>query len=248
MFASLTGLGLSSAAGLNAYVPLLLVGSLARFTDLLPLGTAWQWLEHPATLVILCVLLVVEFAADKIPALDTINDVIQTVVRPTSGGITFGAGASTVEISAITGEASGADGGNGFSLGPVLAGVVVALIFHVVKSLARPVANAMTFGCAAPIISFLEDVVSFFTALFAVLVPLLILVIFPLMVGGGVWMMRRRRRLKRDAEGAQTPGAIGTATTYPVRGGGHPQGRGGWPPQGQGGWPTPGKDGRPPHG
>lgn len=197
MFAALTGLGLSSAAGLNAYVPLLVAGTLARFTDFLPLSPAWQWLEHPATLIVLGVLLVVEFIADKVPALDSVNDVVQTVVRPTSGGITFGAGASTMELAEITGEASGADGGNGFGPGPVLAGVLVALAFHLVKSLARPMANTMTFGCAAPVVSFLEDVISFLTALLAVLVPILIVVVFPLMIGVGVWLLRRRRRPKR---------------------------------------------------
>lgn len=207
MFATLTGLGLASAAGLNAYVPLLVVGLLARFTDLVPLSENWQWLEHPATLTIVGVLLLVELVADKIPALDSVNDVIQTVVRPTSGGITFGAGASSVDLAQITGEASGADGGSGSVWGPVITGVVVALVFHVLKSLARLAANTMSFGCAAPIISFLEDAVSFLTSLLAVLIPVMILVILPLLVVVGVWMVRRRRRLKR------------AHPTYPEQGG-----------------------------
>lgn len=196
MFATLTGVGLASAAGLNAYIPLLAVGLIARFTDLIPLGGAWQWLEHPITLVTLTVLLAVEFTADKVPALDSVNDSLQTVVRPTSGGITFGAGASTVELTEITGAASGATAGDGTSWGPVVAGVVIALLFHLAKALSRPVVNAMTFGFAAPVISFLEDVVSFVTSLMAILLPVLILVLFPLMVLGGVWALRRRRSLR----------------------------------------------------
>ncbi|PDP86321.1 hypothetical protein CQJ94_18205 [Glycomyces fuscus] len=206
MLTTLTGLGLASAAGLNAYIPLLLVGLLARFTDLVPLGGSWQWIEHPVTLVVLTVLLVVEFAADKIPAVDSFNDALQTVVRPTSGGITFGAGASAVQLEEITGAASGAAaGGDGVSWWAVVAGVVVALAFHAVKALARPVANSVSLGCAAPVVSFLEDAVSFVTSLLALLVPVLILVVFPLMVVGGVWAVRRRRRLRRERREAPGP-------------------------------------------
>ncbi|WP_150236360.1 DUF4126 domain-containing protein [Nocardiopsis quinghaiensis] len=201
MFATLTGLGLASAAGLNAYIPLLAVGLIARFTDLVPLGESWQWIEHPVTLVVLTVLLVVEFVADKVPAFDSANDVLQTVVRPTSGGITFGAGASAVELTElteITGAASGTAAGEGASWGPVVAGVVIALLFHLVKALARPVVNTMTAGCAAPAVSFLEDAASLVTSLAALLLPVLVLVVFPLMVLAGVWAARRGRRLRRE--------------------------------------------------
>lgn len=199
MFVTLTGLGLSSAAGLNAYVPLLLVGLIARYTELIPLGAAWTWLEHPLTLIILVVLLVVEFTADKFPALDSVNDLVQTLVRPTSGGITFGAGASTVQWSEITGQASGAaaDAG-GLEWGPMIAGALIALAFHLVKALARPVLNAMSLGLAAPVVSFAEDVVSFFTSLLAILLPALILIVFPLMVLTGVWVVRHRRRSRAE--------------------------------------------------
>jgi hypothetical protein len=205
MLATLTGLGLSSAAGLNAYIPLLAVGLIARFTDLIPLGSAWQWLEHPVTLVVLTVLLVIEFGADKIPALDSVNDIVQTVVRPSAGGITFGAGASAVDLAELTGSASaasaaGAATGDGVSWGPVIAGMVIALAFHAVKTLARPILNSMSFGAAAPVVSLLEDVASFLTSMVAILLPLLILVVFPLMVLGGVWVVRgRRRRRARKA-------------------------------------------------
>ncbi|MFB8770029.1 DUF4126 domain-containing protein [Nocardiopsis alba] len=207
MFATLTGLGLSSAAGLNAYIPLLLVGLVARFTDLIPLGPTWAWLEHPVTLISLGVLLVVEFAADKFPALDSVNDVVQTIVRPTSGGITFGAGASTVELSEITGEASGAAvSSGGVDWGPVIAGVLIALAFHLVKALSRPVVNTMSLGCAAPVVSFLEDVVSFLTSLMAILLPVLILIVFPAMVFAAVWVVRRRRRLRSERRDRRASG------------------------------------------
>ncbi|MFD3686597.1 DUF4126 domain-containing protein [Nocardiopsis sp. NPDC058631] len=209
MFATLTGLGLASAAGLNAYIPLLAVGLLARFTDLVPLGDAWLWIEHPVTLVTLAVLLVVEFAADKFPAVDSVNDVIQTVVRPTSGGIVFGAGASTVELSEITGAASGAVAGDGTGISwvPVIAGVVVALLFHVAKAMTRVVTNGVSLGCSAPLVSLAEDFVSLVTSLLAILVPLLILILFPVMVVGGVLLVRRVRRARAERHAARNQGA-----------------------------------------
>jgi uncharacterized membrane protein len=88
----LTGFGLATAAGLNAYIPLLTLGLLARFTDLVTLPAGWAWLENGWVMAIVAVLLVVEVVADKVPALDSVNDVIQTFVRPTAGGIVFGSG------------------------------------------------------------------------------------------------------------------------------------------------------------
>lgn len=209
MLTALTGIGLSTAAGLNAYIPLLLVGLIARFTDLLVLGDSWTWLEHPVTLVLLTVLLVVEFLADKFPAVDSVNDVIQTVVRPTSGGIVFGAGASAVELSEITGAASGAAAGDGVSWGPVVAGVAIALVFHVLKFLGRLAANSVTAGCAAPFVSFFEDVVSFLTSITAILLPVLILLVVPVLAAAGALMVRRSRRLRAERAADREAGAPG---------------------------------------
>ena len=59
MLEFLTGSGLAAAAGMNAYIPLLLVGLLGRFTSIVELPSSWQWLENPWTLGVLAVLLVV---------------------------------------------------------------------------------------------------------------------------------------------------------------------------------------------
>lgn len=226
MLATLTGLGLSASAGLNAYVPLLMVGLMARYTDAVPLGQTWQWLEHPATLVVLGVLLAVELVADKVPALDSLNDTLQTFVRPTSGGVTFAAGSTSVPIDGIVGEASGADGGGGgLAWGALLIGCLIALAFHVVKTLARPVANTATLGCAAPVLSAVEDAVSFLTSLFAVVVPLLVLVILPLLVFAGLLILRRRRRARALR-----------STTAPASGDPGPYGPGPHGPGPAGGW------------
>src|SRR5690606_40724991 len=101
MLEVLTGAGLAAAAGLNAYIPLLVMGLAARF-DWIGLPTGWTWLSNEWVLVIMGLLLVVEVVADKVPAVDSVNDWIQTVVRPAAGGIVFagGIGAETVAAAA----------------------------------------------------------------------------------------------------------------------------------------------------
>ena len=71
MLEILTGTGLAVAAGLNAYIPLLLLGLAARFLDVVALPSGWAWLENEWVLGGLAVLLVIEVVADKVPVVDT---------------------------------------------------------------------------------------------------------------------------------------------------------------------------------
>lgn len=193
----LTGLGLASAAGLNAYIPLLALGLLGRFTDLVNLPSGFAWLENGWVLVIVAVLLTVEVVADKIPALDSVNDVIQTVVRPTSGGIVFGAGTAS-QTAAVTDPGAFVSSGQWI---PVAIGVAVALVMHLTKTAVRPVANVATAGVAAPVLSTFEDVTSVGLVFAAVLLPVLVLVAL-VVIGWAaftLWRRRRRRSSSRPA-------------------------------------------------
>ena len=89
----LAGFGLAGAAGLNAWLPLLIVGLAARFTNWITLGSPYSLLSEPIVLLILLILLGVEVFADKVPGARTVNDVIHTVIRPTAGAILFAANA-----------------------------------------------------------------------------------------------------------------------------------------------------------
>lgn len=191
----LTGAGLATAAGLNAYIPLLALGLLARFTDLVNLPPAWAWLENGWVLGIVAVLLAIEVVADKVPALDSINDVVQTVVRPTSGGIVFGSGASAQ---------TAADPGQLVQSGtwiPVVIGVVLALVVSLTKTAVRPVANVASAGFAAPVLSTVEDAASIGLVFVAILMPLLVLVVLAFFAVAAVWAVRlwRRRKSGRPA-------------------------------------------------
>jgi hypothetical protein len=187
----LTGFGLATAAGLNAYIPMLLLGLLGRFTGVINLPTGWSWLENGWVLTIVAVLLAVEIVADKIPALDSVNDTVQTLVRPTAGGIVFGTG-TAAQTAAVTDPGEFARAGQWV---PVLIGVVTALVVHLTKTAVRPAANVATAGVAAPVLSTVEDLTSVGLTLIAILIPALVLIVLIALIWAAVWLLRRRRAL-----------------------------------------------------
>jgi mannitol-specific phosphotransferase system IIBC component len=199
---ALTGSGLAASAGLNAYIPLLTMGLLARYTDLIELPSGWSWLGNGWVIAILAVLLTVEFFADKIPVVDSVNDVVQTVVRPTAGGLAFGAGSSSETVTV-------SDPGHFFSSNewvPVVVGMLIALGVHGVKAAARPVINAGTAGVGAPVASTAEDATSIFMSLIAIVLPFLVLFFLVAMVLTFVWVFRRRRERRRERKAARAAG------------------------------------------
>ncbi len=193
MLELLTGTGLAVAAGLNAYVPMLVLGLAGRFLDFVELPSAWAWLENEWVLLILGVLLVIELVADKIPAVDSINDVIQSIVRPAAGGIVFGTGASTT-TAAVTDPAAFFESS---AWVPVVTGIVIALVVHGAKMFVRPAANALTAGAAAPVLSTGEDIGSLLFSLFAILIPILVIVALIALAVLVVSVFRRLRRQRR---------------------------------------------------
>jgi Domain of unknown function (DUF4126) len=191
----LTGFGLATAAGLNAYIPLLALGLLSRFTDLVTLPHGWAWLENGWVMTIVAALLVVEIVADKIPALDSVNDAIQTFVRPTAGGIVFGSG-TAAQTSAVADPGAFAQSGQWV---PIAVGVVTALVVSLTKSAVRPAANVATAGMAAPVLSTVEDVASVGLVFLAILIPVLVLVALVALVWAGLRLLRRRRKRRTPA-------------------------------------------------
>lgn len=193
MLEILTGTGLAAAAGLNAYIPLLLMGIAGRI-DWIQLPNGWLWLENEWVMVILGVLFIIEIIADKVPAVDSVNDWIQTAVRPASGGIVFagGIGTSTVAVD---------DPGNFFSSGawiPVVIGIVLALLMSLAKSAVRPVANIATGGAAAPALSTAEDGASVVLVVLAIVAPVLVMLALGLVILCFVLLLRRMRRKRRE--------------------------------------------------
>jgi hypothetical protein len=179
-----TAFGLSTAAGLNAYIPLLVVALLARLTPLVTLGEPWDALSSWWVIGTLIVLLIVEILVDKIPAVDTINDVIQTLIRPTAGAILFASTTNTIGIH------------------PVLAaicGVILAGGVHAVKAGGRPVVASATAGVGNPVVSTVEDIISFVMSLLAIVTPYLIIAFVVIVLSLVIWWyVRRQQRRDRD--------------------------------------------------
>jgi len=176
--------GLSASAGLNAYIPLLVIALLARFTDWIHLSPPWDTLTHPAVIAVLIILTGIEFFADKIPAVNHFNDAIQTFVRPVAGAIAFAAGSGTL------GEVHPALA--------MIAGLLIAGSVHATKSLAvRPAVSVATAGTGHVPVSIMEDVAATTVSLVAVLVPLALLVVAVIVL---IWALRWRRRVRARQE------------------------------------------------
>jgi hypothetical protein len=197
MLASLTGLGLSAAAGLNAYIPLLLVGLLGRFTDVIVLPEPYRWIQSGWALGVVSVLLVAELVLDKVAVVDHVNDLVQTLVRPTVGGVIFAATSAAERADASTWMQEHQWVG-------VLLGVVVAGAVHAAKSTARPLVNATTVGTGTPVVSAAEDAASLGMSLVAVFLPVLV-VLALLLVGWAAFAVVRRARRRRAAATAWPP-------------------------------------------
>jgi hypothetical protein len=181
-----TAFGLSGSAGLNAYIPLLVVALAARFPlddPLLKLSSPYDLLANWWVIGILVILLIIEMLVDKIPAVDTVNDVIQTFVRPVAGAILFAGSTSVIN-----------------DMNPVLAiiaGVLVAGGVHATKAVVRPAVTATTVGTGNWAVSLVEDITAFFVSLLAIWIPVLAGLIVLVFITLIIWFFIRRRRRKQ---------------------------------------------------
>lgn len=178
--------GLSASAGLNAYIPLLVVALLGRFTDAIHLTSPWDTLTSWWVIGLLVVLSLIEVFADKIPAVNHINDIIQTFIRPIAGAIIFAASAKVIT-----------------DVHPVLSlacGLLIAGGVHATKSLAvRPAVTATTAGAGNVPVSILEDIVSTIVSILSVVVPALVAMIIILFTSWVIWRLwRRANRLNEE--------------------------------------------------
>jgi len=185
VLAVLLGLGLSASTGLNTFLPLLLLSAAARFHIAgIELGHRFDWLSSDVAIIVLIVASIVEIIGDKVPAVDHFLDAIGTFIRPL---------AATVATASVL---TGAD------VNPTVAAVVGLMIgaptslgFHTLKAGTRVASSAATLGCANPILSLIEDVISLSLTLVAIFVPLAV----PIALGLLVWLLwlvakRIRRR------------------------------------------------------
>lgn len=190
MIAALTGVGLAAAAGLNAYIPFLLVALIARLTDVIELPPEYGWIESNWAIAICSVLLISEFVLDKIAVIDHMNDLVATLVRPTIGGLIFAATTAASDLDRSTWMQQNTWVG-------IVLGVIVAGVVHTTKAVSRPAVNVSTVGFGTPIVSAAEDTASVTLSLVAIFLPILVIVVLGLLVWVVVLLWRRVRRRRR---------------------------------------------------
>jgi hypothetical protein len=179
----LSAFGLAASAGLNAYIPLLIVALVGRFTNWITLASPWDTLTNWWVIGALVLLTLIEFFADKIPAVNHVNDAIQTFVRPAAGGILFAA--STGVVTGI------------HPVVAIIAGLIIAGSVHAVKSAAlRPAVTVTTAGVANVPVSIAEDVVATTLSILSVLVPVVVAALIIVVTAFVVWWLWRRANLE----------------------------------------------------
>lgn len=170
------------------------------------LASGFDWLSNGWAIIILSVLLALEVVADKIPAVDTVNDSIQTIVRPTSGGIVFGSTAvSNIAGFSVGGSDTVTDPEAYVQSGAwvaIVVGIIIALLVHLFKMTTRPLINGATVGVGAPMVSTAEDATSVLLSIAAIFLPILaalILVAIAIPVTMAVSRIRARKKRSQAA-------------------------------------------------
>ncbi|MBN1266550.1 MAG: DUF4126 domain-containing protein [Anaerolineales bacterium] len=180
-----TAFGLSASAGLNAYLPLLIVSLMARFTHWFDLSEPWFALSSWPVIIALILLSLVEFFADKIPAVNHINDIIQTFIRPAAGAILFAASTSAIE--------------NLHPAVSIIAGLLIAGGVHAVKSLAvRPAVTATTASSGNIPVSIAEDILASGISILAIVIPAVITGLVIILTSYAIWLLWRRANAERS--------------------------------------------------
>jgi hypothetical protein len=175
----LAGFGLSGAAGLNAWIPLLAAGLLDRAGQL-QLAEPYDVLATTPGLIVVGVLFALDFVGDKVPALDHVLHAVGSIVHPASGAVLFAGSAETpTDVPSIV----------LFALGASVAGSL-----HATRATIRPASTTLTAGAGNPVLSFGEDVSSAVLSVLAVLAPLAgLLILIAIAVVAVLWWRRIRR-------------------------------------------------------
>jgi hypothetical protein len=175
--------GLAGATGLNATLPLLIVSLLAR-VGLIHVAPPYDALASDIAFWGLLVLAVVEFAIDKVPALDSIGHAVMLPLATTSGAILF---------ASQTGAVSGMHPGLAVIVS-LLAGGTISATVHAARAGVRPFANL---GLLGPPLSLLEDLLATALSLAALLVPIVVPFLLALLVLGAAVLWDRRRSARQ---------------------------------------------------
>ena len=173
-------LGAGWASGLNTYAVVLVLG-IAQLFGLVALPHDLQVLGSPWVLAAAALLFALNFFADKIPYVDSLNDVLHTVVRIPAGALlAFGAADQTTpEIAVIA----------------ALLGGTLAAGSHIAKTGARALINTSPEPFSNIAASLTTDALVIGGLVLAITHPITFMFLLALFVAGLVWLLPKLVRL-----------------------------------------------------
>ena len=173
-------LGAGWASGLNTYAAVLVLGAAQRL-GLVALPHDLQVLASPWVMGVAALLFALNFFADKIPYIDSINDMLQTFVRLPAGALlAYGAAAGlSPEVAVIIGLLGGA----------------LAAGTHVAKTGTRALINTSPEPFSNIAASFTEDVGVIGGLALAMAHPITFLCLLAVFVALLVWLLPKLVRL-----------------------------------------------------
>jgi hypothetical protein len=161
-------LGFAFAAGVNLYATVAILGLAARY-DWVELPAQYNIFNNDVVIGVAIALYLIEFFADKIPYVDTLWDMIHTVIRPVGGALiavaTLGDVSPTVE-----------------GLVALLGGAVAAGS-HLTKTSTRAMANASPEPFSNWILSVGEDLLVVGLGFLALKYPIAALIVAVILLG-----------------------------------------------------------------
>lgn len=177
------------ASGVRLYLVVLLTG-LAGYFGWIPLPDGLQMLAHPVVLAASGFMVFVEFFADKIPGLDSLWDMVHTVIRVPAGA-------------ALAAGVFGADH-TAMALVAALVGGGLAATAHTAKATTRAAINTSPEPFSNVGASLVEDSLVPASLWLAVAHPLVFFVLFALVLVLSVWLIRKSWRFLRGLVGRVT--------------------------------------------
>ena len=180
LIAIVIGIGLAAAAGLRAFLPLLLVGAAARL-GMLPLSDGFQWLGTTVALVALTTASLLEIAAYTIPGVDHLLDIVAAPAAFAAGVVVSAAVMVDLPPAVLWPLA-------------IITGGGAAATTKATSAVVRAKSGLVTGGLANPVVSTTETAGAAVIAVLAIAIPLLC---FAVLAFAAVALVRRYRRLGR---------------------------------------------------
>jgi hypothetical protein len=177
-----TAMGSAWLSGINLYATVVTLGLLQRF----------QWVKLPGELVMLSswwfiglagALYLVEFVADKIPAVDTAWDAVHTFIRIPAGAIMAATAFAEFDPS--------------IKMAAMIVGGSLALGSHGTKAATRLAANASPEPFSNVALSIIEDIITFASTIMMAFYPVLILIVIAVFLVVALWIIPKIVRALR---------------------------------------------------